>query len=86
MARMGRVSRRSLALLVLRDGGVERAVDREACVQGFGIGEGVNVVPDRVVGQWPGGLGGELPAEVDLFPPGGELVVDLGEPIEGEVP
>ena len=58
-----------LALLVLRDGGVQRAVDREAGVQRVGVGgEGVDVVPDRVVGQWPGGLGGELPAEVDRLP------------------
>jgi hypothetical protein len=75
-----------LAPLVLRDGGIQRAVDREAGVQGLRIGEGVDVVADGVAGQLLGGLGGELPAEVDLFPPGDELVVDLGEPVEGEVP
>ena len=36
-----------------------------AGVQRFGVGgEGVDVVADGVIGQWPGGLGGELPAEV----------------------
>src|SRR5437879_1126508 len=54
------------ALLVLRDGGVECAVDREAGVQGIGAGgQGVYVVADRGVGQFLGSLGGELPAEVD---------------------
>jgi hypothetical protein len=40
--------------------------------------------PDRVAGQWPGGLCGELPAEVDRFPPGDELVIHLGEPVDGK--
>jgi hypothetical protein len=76
-----------LALLVLRDGGIQCAVDREASVQRGGVGgEGVDVVADGVIGQWPGGLGGELPAEVDVLPTGGELVVHLGEPVEREVP
>ena len=74
-------------LLVLRDGGIQRAVDREAGAQRVGVGgEGVDVVPERVIGQGPGGLGGELPAEVDLLPVGDELVVHLGEPVEREVP
>src|SRR5271165_367568 len=76
-----------LALLVLRDGGIQSPVDREAGVQHRGVaGESVDVMPDRVAGQGPGGLGGELPAEVDLFPAGDELVVDFGEPVEREVP
>jgi len=36
--------------------------------------------------QRPGGLGGELPAEVDLFPAVDELVVDRGEPVERKMP
>jgi hypothetical protein len=46
------------AFLVLRDDCVERPVDGEAGVQGFGAGgKGVEVVADGVAGQWPGGLG-----------------------------
>jgi DDE domain len=42
-----------LAPLVLRDGGVERAVPPEAAAQGFRVaGEGADVVPDGVVGQF----------------------------------
>jgi hypothetical protein len=75
-----------LALLVLRDGRVKRAVGREAAVQGFGIGsEGLDVVPDGVIGQFVRGLG-ELEPEVDVFPSGDELFVYLGQPVEGEVP
>src|SRR6516164_4085782 len=76
-----------LALLVLRDRGLQRAVDREAGVQRLGTGgQGIDVMLDGVAWQFLGGLGGELPAEVDVFPPLGELVVDLGEPVEREVP
>jgi len=69
-----------LALLVLRAGGIQRAVGREAAAPGFGIGgEGLDVVPDDVIGQFPRGLG-ELEPEVDVFPSGDELFVDRGEP------
>ena len=47
-----------LALLVLRDGDIQRAVGREAAARRFGIGgEGLDVVPDRVIGQFVRGLG-----------------------------
>ncbi len=83
--RTGRVSRRSLRRSFC-DGGVERAIGREAVAQGVGIGgEGVDVVPHDVVGQFLRGFG-QLEPEVDVFPPGDELLVHLGEPVEGEVP
>jgi hypothetical protein len=49
-------------------------------------GQGPDVVADRVFRQRPGGFGAELPAEVDLFPPGDQLVVHRGEPVEREAP
>ncbi|MGN9908948.1 hypothetical protein ACTMTJ_15500 [Phytohabitans sp. LJ34] len=73
--------------LVLRDGGVQRAVPLEAAVQGLRVaGEGVDVVADGVVGQPLGGLGGELPAKVDVFPSPDELFVELVDAVEGDVP
>src|SRR5207244_20315 len=76
-----------LALLVLRDGGVERAVELETAAQGSRDGrEGVDVVPDGVVGQLLDGLGGVLPAEEDVFPSPDKLLVHLGKPVEGDVP
>src|SRR5439155_14130687 len=56
------------ALLVLRDGSVERAVKLEAAAQGFGVGgELVDVVFDDILGQLPGGRDIELIAEEDVF-------------------
>jgi hypothetical protein len=77
-----------LALLVLRDAGGDRAVEPEAAAQGVGVcGEGVDVVPDGVVRQLVRpGRSVELRAEEDVFPPGDELFVYLGELVEGEVP
>ena len=78
-----------LALLVLRDDGGERAVELEAAAQGVGVGgEGVDVVPDGVLGQLPrAGRGVELRAEEDVLPSPDEAFVHLGrELVEGEVP
>lgn len=60
------------------------AVHGEAGVQRFGpSGQAVDVVAHLVVGQASGGLGGGLPAEVDLLSSGDELFVHFGEPVEG---
>jgi hypothetical protein len=79
---------RGLALLVLRGGGGDRAVELEAAAQVVGVGgDGVDVVPDRVVGQLVRpGRGVELRAEEDVFAPGDELFVDLGELVESQMP
>jgi hypothetical protein len=62
-----------LALLVLRDGGIERTVGRKGAAQGVGIGgEQVYVVADGLIGQFPRGLG-ELEAEVHVRPSLDEL-------------
>ncbi|GAA2153634.1 hypothetical protein [Actinomadura napierensis] len=73
-----------LAPLVLRDGGVERAVEREAGAQGVGVGgEGTDVAFDGVVGELADGLGGDLVPDEDAL-----LALDeqLGEAVEGEMP
>jgi hypothetical protein len=48
--------------------------------------EDVDVVADGVVGQWPRGPDGELIAEEDIVPSLDEPFVDLGGPVEGDVP
>jgi hypothetical protein len=68
IARTGRVGRRflrsSFYAMVMSS-----AVPPEAAAQRFGAGgKDADVVPDGVVGQLLRGLGGELSAEVDVFP------------------
>ncbi|WP_413092759.1 hypothetical protein [Streptomyces phaeochromogenes] len=75
------------ALLVLRDGRIECAVELKAGSKGFRVGsEGVDVMLDGLVGQRLRGFRGELATEVELFPSADQLLVDVGEAVEGKVP
>jgi hypothetical protein len=71
-----------LSLLVLGDGAVERAVLAEATVQGARVGaQHVDVTLDHVVRQPV-----QLRAEVDVLASLDELLVEVLEPVERDVP
>jgi hypothetical protein len=77
------------ALLVLRDRLVQRPVVREARPQRARIrGDRFDVDVDGVGGDRGrgGGLGGELPPEEEPLPPSDQFLVELGEPVEAELP
>src|SRR5258705_6697791 len=87
-ARTGRVSRRVLRCSFCAMVGGDRAVEPEAAAQVVGAGgEDIDVVPDHVGAQLVRpGRGVELRAEEDLLPPGDELLIHLGELVEGQMP
>jgi hypothetical protein len=55
-------------------------------VQPVGVGEQADVVLDHLVRELRRGLDGELVAEVEILPPHSELLVQLVEPVDGDVP
>jgi hypothetical protein len=84
----GHRERPALALLVLCEGRVPRAIEPEAAAQDVGVREEIEVIPEGIVRQLlPAALDGELVAEEDVLvspdEPFGQLVVD---PVEGDVP
>ena len=70
-----------LALIVLRNGRIERPVEPKAAGQDAGLGEEADVVVDHLVGELPA-LDGELVAEEDVLPTLDELLGHLLDPIE----
>jgi hypothetical protein len=77
-----------LALLVLCEGGVPRAIEPEAAAQHVGVGEEIEVIPEGIVRKLlAAALDGELVPEEDVLASPdelfGELIVD---PIERDVP
>src|SRR5262245_1277735 len=76
-----------LALLILRDGGVESAVELEAPAERIGTGgEVVDIVFDDFRWQLPRRRQVELIAEKDVFASFDKLFVDDCRPVEVDVP